>query len=136
MPSGNSDGGLGSAQSGSTKLVVEGCGRQDTRVACVTELTNQNQKDTLVQAANVWADAFIVDDRGDRHTRSSAFFLNIDGDQRPQLDISYGRTARFILMFDDVPTKVQKVALRSASSGLDVEDMSLIAPGTQGTPHQ
>ena len=132
-PSGNSDGGLGSAQSGSTKLVVEGCGRQDTRVACVTELTNQNQKDTLVHATDVWADAFIVDDRGDRHARSSAFFLNIDGDQRPQLDISYGKTARFILMFDDVPTKVQKVTLRSASGSLDVEDVSLIAPSSQAT---
>ena len=134
-PTGNSDGGLGSAQSGSTKLIVDGCGRQDTRVACVTELTNQNQKDTLVQATNVWTDAFIVDDRGDRHARSSAFFLNIDGDQRPQLDISYGKTARFILMFDDVPTKVEKVTLRSASSGLDVEDVSLIAPSTPGTQH-
>jgi hypothetical protein len=134
-PSGNSDVGLGSAQSGSTKLVVDGCGRQDTRVACVTDLTNQNQKDTLVQATNVWTDAFIVDDRGDRHARTSAFFLNIDGDQRPQLDISYGKTARFILMFDDVPTKVQKVTLRSASGGLDVEDVSLIAPSTPGTQH-
>lgn len=134
-PSADPDGGLGSAQSGSTKLVVEGCGRQDTRVACVAELTNQNQKDTLVRAADVWTDAFIVDDRGDRHARSSAFFLNIDGEQRPQLDVSYGKTARFILMFDDVPTKVQKVALRSASSTLDVEDVSLIAPGTQANQH-
>lgn len=130
----SADSGLGSAQSGTTKLVVDGCGRQDTRVACVTELTNQNQKDTLVQASDVWADAFIVDDRGDRHVRTSAFFLNVDGDQRPQLDISYGKTARFILMFDDVPTKVQKVTLRSGS-GLDVEDMSLIAPSTQAGAH-
>jgi hypothetical protein len=133
--SADSDGGLGSAQSGSTKLVVDGCGRQDTRVACVAELTNQNQKDTLVRAADVWTDAFIVDDRGDRHARSSAFFLNIDGEQRPQLDVSYGKSARFILMFDDVPTKVQKVTLRSASSTLDVEDVSLIAAGAQGNQH-
>ena len=60
------------------------------------------------------------------------FFLNVDGEQRPQLDISYGKTAQFILMFDDVPTKVQKVALRSGS-GLDVEDVSLIAPSTQAS---
>ena len=134
-PAADPDGGLGSAQSGSTKLVIQGCGRQDARVACVTELTNQNQKDTLVRAADVWTDAFIVDDRGDRHARSSAFFLNVDGDQRSQLDVSYGKTARFILMFDDVPTKVQKVTLRSASSTLDVEDVSLIAPATQGNQH-
>lgn len=134
-PAATADAGLGSAQSGSTKLVVYGCGRQDTRVACVTELTNQNQKDTLVQAADIWADAFIVDDRGDRHVRTSGFFLNVDGDQRPQLDISYGKSARFILMFDGVPTKVQKVAVRSPSAGLDVEDVSLIAPGGQATPH-
>jgi hypothetical protein len=110
-----------------TKLVVFGCGRQDTQVACVTELTNQNQKDTLVQAADVWKSAFIVDDRGDRHQRTAGFFLNVDGDQRPQLDISYGKAVRFILVFDGVQTKVQKVALRSATDGLDAEEITLIA---------
>jgi hypothetical protein len=107
---------------------VYGCGRQDTRVACVTELTNQNQKDSLVQAADVWKDTFIVDDRGDRHQRSSGFFLNVDGDQRQQLDISYGKTARFVLMFDGVQPKVEKVALRSTTAGLDVEEIGLVAP--------
>jgi hypothetical protein len=121
-------GGLGSAQAQSTKLVVYGCGRQDTRVACVTELTNQNQKDTLVQAADAWKDTFIVDDRGDRHQRSAGFFLNVDGDQRQQLDISYGKTARFVLMFDGVQPKVEKVALRSATAGLNVEEIGLVAP--------
>ena len=98
------------------------------QVACVTELTNQDTKETLVQSGNIWKDTFIVDDRGDRHQRSNGFFLNIDGEQRPQLDISLGKTARFILMFDGVPTKVQKVTLRSATGGLDVEDISLIPP--------
>jgi hypothetical protein len=121
-------GGLGSAQAQSTQLVVYGCGRQDTRVACVTELTNQNPKDTLVQAADVWKDTFIVDDRGDRHQRSSGFFLNVDGDQRQQLDISYGKTARFVLMFDGVQPRVEKVALRSATAGLNVEEIGLVAP--------
>jgi hypothetical protein len=135
---GSQDGGLGGAQWQTTKLVVYGCGRQDMQVACVTELANQNQKDTLVRAGDVWADAFIVDDRGDRHQRTTGFFLNIDGDQRQQLDITYGKTARFILMFDGVPAKVQKVALRSATGGLDVEEIGLIAPnaGTQAAqPH-
>lgn len=129
-------GGLGSAQAQSTKLVVYGCGRQDTRVACVTELTNQNQKDTLVQAADVWKDTFIVDDRGDRHQRSGGFFLNVDGDQRQQLDISYGKTARFVLMFDEVQPKVEKVALRSTTAGLNVEEIGLVAPnaGAQAGP--
>jgi hypothetical protein len=129
-------GGLGSAQAQSTKLVVYGCGRQDTRVACVTELTNQNQKDTLVQAADVWKDTFIVDDRGDRHQRSSGFFLNVDGDQRQQLDISYGKTARFVLMFDGVQPKVEKVALRSATAGLNVEEIGLVAPNASAQAGQ
>jgi hypothetical protein len=127
-------GGLGSAQAQGTKLVVYGCGRQDTRVACVTDLTNQSQKDTLVQAADVWKDTFIVDDRGDRHQRSGGFFLNVDGDQRQQLDISYGKTARFVLMFDGVQPKVDKVALRSTAAALDIEEIVLVAPnaGAQG----
>ncbi len=36
------------------------------------------------------------------------------------------RSARFILMFDGVQTKVQKVALRSPMGGLDVEEINLI----------
>jgi hypothetical protein len=123
------DGALGSAKSQTTQLVVFGCGRQDVQVACVNDVTNQNQKDTLVQASDVWKDTFIVDDCGDRHQRSKGFFLNIDGDQRDQMDIAYGKTARFILMFDNVPTKVQKVALRSSAGELDVEGIALVAPG-------
>ncbi len=129
------DGALGAAQWQTTKLVIYGCGRQDKEVACVTELTNQNQQDTLVHAADVWKDAFIVDDRGDRHPRATGFFLNVDGDQRPQIDISYGKTARFVLLFDDVQPRVQKVALRSATGGLDVEEIHLIDPGAAAPSH-
>lgn len=120
--------GLGGAQGKNTKLVVYGCGRQDMQVACVTEVTNEDHKDTLIQSGAIWRDAFIVDDRGDRHQRSDGFLLNTDGEQRPQLDVSYGKAVRFVLMFDGVPEKVQKVALRSAAEGLDVEDISLVAP--------
>lgn len=134
-PSTKASEGLGSAEAQNTKLVVYGCGRQDAQVACVTELTNQNQKETLVQSAAIWKDTFIVDDRGDRHQRSNGFFLNIDGDQRSELDISYGKAARFILMFDGVPTKVQKVALRSTAGALDVEEISLVAPATDAPKH-
>jgi hypothetical protein len=126
------NGALGAATSGTTRLVVYGCGRQDMQVACVTELTNENAKDSLVQSANVWKDAFLVDDRGDRHLRTNGFFLNIDGEQRQQIDISVGKTAKFILMFDNVQTRVQKVALRSQIGGLDVEEIGLISADTQG----
>jgi hypothetical protein len=118
---------LGSADSKTTRLVVYGCGRKDTRVACVTDLTNTNKTDTLVQASDVWQGAFLVDDRGDRHQRSNGFFLNIDNDQRSQIDITYGKSARFVLMFDGVSAKVQKVTLRSTTDGLDVEDITLQA---------
>jgi hypothetical protein len=128
QPAASSDGRLGSAQAQSTELVVYGCGRQDMQVACVTELTNHSQDNTLVHSAEIWKDAFVVDDRGDRHPRTGGFFLNVDGDQRAQLDISYGKEARFILMFDGVPTKVQRVALRSVTGALDVEEIALLPP--------
>jgi hypothetical protein len=125
-------GALGSAQFADTMLVVYGCGRQGTsgtQVLCVTDLTNQNAKDTLVQGDAVWKDAFIVDDRGDRHTRTNGYFLNIDGEQRQQLDIDNGKSAHFILAFDGIPAKVEKVELRSATGGLSVKGISLIAVG-------
>lgn len=121
------NGALGSATLADTKLVVYGCGRQALQVACVADLTNQNAQETLVQSANVWKDAFIVDDRGDRHVRTNGFFLNIDSEQRQQLDISNGKSARFVLMFDGVPAKVQSVTLRSETGGLNIADIPLIA---------
>lgn len=129
-PSGVPQGALGSAQYQNTMLVVYGCGRQGTdgtQILCVTDLTNQHAKDTLVQGADVWKDAFIVDDRGDRHARTAGYFLNIDGEQRQQLDIDNGKSAHFILGFDGVPAKVEKITLRSATGGLNVSGISLIA---------
>jgi hypothetical protein len=123
-------GALGMAQSGNTKITIYGCGRQGTQVMCVTDLTNQDPKETLMQSAAAWKDAFLVDDRGDRHMRTDGFFLNIDGEKRQQMDISYGKSAHFILAFDAVQTKVEKVNLRSATGALNVEDIALIAPGT------
>jgi hypothetical protein len=120
------------AQFSNSKLTVYGCGRQGTQVLCVTDLTNQNAQDTLVQSTAIWKDAFLVDDRGDRHARTDGYFLNIDGDRRPQLDISYGQSAHFILAFDAVQTKVEKVTLRSTTGGLDVENIALIVPGASG----
>jgi hypothetical protein len=38
-------------------------------------------------------------------------------------------------MFDGVPAKVQKVALRSTAGALDAEDISLVAPGTDAPKH-
>lgn len=125
-------GALGTAQYQNTKLTVYGCGRQGTQVLCVTDLTNQNPQDTLVKGDSAWKDAFIVDDRGDRHTRADGYFLNVDGEQRQQLDIDYGKSAHFILAFDTVQSKVEKVTLRSTTGGLNVPDIGLIAPGASG----
>lgn len=127
------DGALGMAQFGNTKLVVYGCGRQGTQVLCVTDLTNENAKDTLLESAAQWKDAFLVDDRGDRHSRTDGYFLNVDGDRRAEMDIDYGKSAHFILAFDAVQAKVEKVALRSATGGLSVADIALIVPGASGT---
>jgi hypothetical protein len=130
------EGALGVAQFSTTKLTIYGCGRQAMQVVCVADLTNQNMQDTLVKSADVWKDTFIVDDRGDRHPRTSGFFLNIDGEQRQELDISYGKSARLVLTFDGVQTKVEKVTLRSATGGLDVEDIVLIVPSGAPSPQQ
>ena len=126
------DGALGMAQFGNSKLIVYGCGRQGTHVLCVTDLTNQNPQDSLLQSAAQWKDAFLVDDRGDRHSRADGYFLNVDGDRRQEMDIDYGKSAHFILAFDAVQAKVEKVTLRSATGGLNVSDIALIVPGASG----
>jgi hypothetical protein len=121
-------GALGIAQFNNTILTVFSCTRQGTQVSCDTDLSNQNKSETLVQSSVAWADAFLVDDRGDRHQRAIGFFLNVDGEKRVDLDIPYGASARYIFVFNDVSAKVAMVTLRSATGGLDVESIPVTAP--------
>jgi hypothetical protein len=107
---------------------VYGCSRQGTQVVCSTDLSNQNKSDTKLQSSVAWSDAFIIDDRGDRHQRAIGFFLNIDGEKRMDLDVPYGQSVRYIFVFNDVSAKVSKVSLHSPAGGLDVENIPLTDP--------
>jgi hypothetical protein len=132
--SGLPNGALGVAQFSDTILTVYGCTRQGTQVLCDADLSNQNKTETQVQSSVAWKDAFIIDDRGDRHQRSSGFFVNVDGDQRQAMDIPYGQSARYIFVFNDVSPKVQQVTLKSATGGLNVENIPVA--GVSVTPNQ
>jgi hypothetical protein len=98
-------------------------------VLCDSDLSNQDSKNTQVQSASIGNDAYIIDDRGDRHVRTGGFFVNVDGDQRTNMDIPYGQSARYILVFNDVPAKVQQVSLISTTGGLNVENIPVGATG-------
>lgn len=123
------------AQSGNMILTVFGCMRQGLQVACDTELSNQNKSETLVQSSSAWTDMLLIDDRGDRHERFMGFFLNMDGEKRTDMDIPYGQSARFILVFNDVPAKVSTVSLHSSTGGLNVTNIAIPDPNaaTQAT---
>lgn len=90
---------------------------------CDADLSNQNASDSQVQSSAIWKSAYIIDDRGDRHQRSSSFFVNMDGDQRATMDIPYGQSARYIFVFNGVSAKVQQVTLTSPAEGLNVENI-------------
>ena len=122
--------GLGMAQSGNMILTVFGCMREGLQVACDTELSNQNKSETLVQSSSAWTDMLLIDDRGDRHERFMGFFLNIDGEKRTDMDIPYGQSARFILVFNDVPAKVSSVSLHSSTGGLNVTNITVSDPNS------
>jgi hypothetical protein len=92
-------------------------------VLCDADLSNQNASDSQVQSSAIWKSAYIIDDRGDRHQRSSSFFVNMDGDQRATMDIPYGQSARYIFVFNGVSAKVQQVTLTSPTEGLNVENI-------------
>ena len=95
---------------------------------CDADLSNQNASDSQVQSSATWKDAYIIDDRGDRHQRTSSFFVNVDGDQRAAMDIPYGQSARYIFVFNGVSAKVQQVTLTSPADGLNVENIPVADP--------
>ncbi len=121
-------GALGVAQYSNSIMTLYGCTRNGTQVLCDSDLSNQDSKNTQVQSASIGNDAYIIDDRGDRHTRTGGFFVNVDGDQRTNMDIPYGQSARYILVFNDVPAKVQQVSLISTTGALNVENIAVADP--------
>ncbi len=129
-------------QWGNTILTVYGCTRQGSTVLCDTDLSNQRQGNTEFNT-QYWYHTFLVDDRGDRHRRASAYFLNADGEPRQMLDISYGQSARLIMVFNDVSPNAATAKLISTGAELNVENISLngqqaqpAAAGTQAAKAQ
>lgn len=93
-------------------------------MACDTDFNNQNSRQTQI-TNNWWRDAYIVDNFGDRHYRVSGYFVNGEGQPRETIDIPYGQSARYIMMFNDVSQNVSTVSLHSQWGNLDIENMSL-----------
>lgn len=116
-------------QSGDTILTVYGCAQRGTQIMCTTTISNQSKSDTQLHSSLAWGDTFIVDDHGNKHQRSMGYFLNADGEPRLDMDVPYGQTAKYVLVFNNVSGGASKVALHSDSSGLDVEEIPAADPG-------
>jgi len=125
-------GALGFAQYKNTILTVYGCTRQGsgTQVSCDTDLSNQDQANTQLGSDTQWSDIYAIDDRGDRHNRSMGFFMNDDGEKRMNMDISYGDSARYVLVFNNISAKATSLSLHSTNGGLDVEQISIANGGS------
>jgi hypothetical protein len=109
-------------------LTIYGCTRQGAQVLCDTDFNNQNQNSTLVNTA-WWRDMYFVDQNGDRHQRATAYFVNGAGEPRESLDIPYGQSARYIMVFNDVPANVSTGGIHSVYGNINIENMSLDGSG-------
>ena len=109
-------------------ITIYGCTRQGTQVLCDTDFNNQNQHSTQVNTA-WWGDMYMVDQNGDRHQRASAYFVNGAGEPREVLDIPYGQSARYIMVFNDFSPNVATAGLHSAYGKIDIENMALDGSG-------
>ncbi|HUK19125.1 MAG TPA: hypothetical protein VLW65_22040 [Bryobacteraceae bacterium] len=116
-------GAFGVGQSGDTILTVYGCAKHATQILCTTTISNQSKSDTQLHSSLAWGDAFIVDDQGNKHQRSMGYFLNADGEPRLDMDVPYGQSTKYVLVFNNISGQASKVALHSDSSGLDVEEI-------------
>jgi hypothetical protein len=122
------NGSLGTFQWGPGMITIYGCTRQGTQVLCDTDFNNQNQHSTQVNTA-WWGDMYMVDQNGDRHQRASAYFVNGAGEPREVLDIPYGQSARYIMVFNDFSPNVATAGLHSAYGKIDIENMALDGSG-------
>lgn len=118
------DGALATVQYGGGMLTIYGCVRQGSQVACDCDFNNQNQNRTQYDT-NWWRDTYVIDQFGDRHARASGYFVNGEGKPRETIDIPYGQSSRYIMIFNDVSSNAASVSLHSAYGQLDVENMAL-----------
>ena len=118
------NGSYGSYQYGTGMLTIYGCARQGNQVVCDMDFNNQNQHQTMVNT-QWWRDMYVVDAFGDRHQRGSAYFVNGAGEPRETLDIPYGQTARYIMVFNEVPANAPTVSLHSPYGSIDIENIGL-----------
>lgn len=122
------NGSYGSYQYGTGMLTIYGCARQGNQVVCDMDFNNQNQHQTMVNT-QWWRDMYVVDAFGDRHQRGSAYFVNGAGEPRETLDIPYGQTARYIMVFNEVPANAPTVSLHSPYGSIDIENIGLDGGG-------
>jgi hypothetical protein len=122
------NGSLGTFQWGPGMITIYGCTRQGTQVLCDMDFNNQNQHSTQVNTV-WWGDMYMVDQNGDRHPRASAYFVNGAGEPREVLDIPYGQSARYIMVFNDFSPNVATAGLHSAYGKIDIENMALDGSG-------
>ncbi len=129
------DGSLGTVQYGGALLTVYGCSRQGSQVACDADFNNQNQRQTQLNNG-WWRDMYVVDQNGDRHERSTAYFVNPEGQPRETIDVPYGQSARYILVFNDVSPNVSMVSLHSVYGQLNIQNIPLDAAAAAASPGQ
>ena len=90
------------------------------------DFNNQNQQQTQINTG-WWRDLYLVDQFGDRHPRGSAYFVNGAGEPRDTIDIPYGQSARYIMVFNEVSTNAATVSLHSAYGNIHIENIGLDA---------
>jgi len=119
---------LGSSAEDGLILSLYGCSRSSgqTIVVCDADLTNAEAADGFVaNATKLWPDVYLVDESGRRHYRSSAFFMNDQGERQLTAQLGDGATKRFLLVFDDVPDDASTVSLKSPNANLDVNEIKI-----------
>jgi hypothetical protein len=120
-------GALGVVQFRGCLLTVFGCQRQGTQVMCDTDFSNQDETNTRL-TNDWWSDAYLIDDLGDRHERSAAYFMNIEGQTRDAIDVPYGESTRFLLVFNDVSSSAATAALIAPLGNMRIEKITITEP--------
>jgi hypothetical protein len=109
-------------------MTAYSCFRSGSQVLCDFDVTNQGN--IRANAKQIYSDTHMVNSSGRVLSRTDAYFVDSDGSQFVDSQITPGSKVRMIMVFNNVPANTSSVSLAQGSNTIQSVAISSQEPGT------
>lgn len=109
-------------------MTAYSCFRSGSQVLCDFDVTNQGN--VRANAKQIYGDTHMVNGSGRVLQRTDAYFVDTDGSQFVDSQITPGNKVRMIMVFNNVPASTTSVSLAQGSNTIQSVAIANQEPGT------